>query len=258
MNRGRRRLPLVLTWLAMAAVAATAQQGPGLRFDVVSVKENTGSDLSIAYVPHPPDGIRLTNYPLSSLVTYAYNIRQPSRISGLPEWTRSARYDISGKAARAITEDERRAMARAMLEQDFRVATHVESREQTVHVLAAARADRRPGPGLKPRPECAVEQCSSGGTGRPDGLTVTAITLTELADGMLSNIRREVVRDETGIPGLFDVTMSWRPENAATDPNDPRPAFVTAIQEQLGLTLEAQRRQVEVLVVDRIERARPE
>jgi hypothetical protein len=34
--------------------------GPELRFEVVSVRENTGSDLSIRFEPQPPDGYRET------------------------------------------------------------------------------------------------------------------------------------------------------------------------------------------------------
>lgn len=238
----------------VVGVSAFGGQSSALRFDVVSVKENTGSDLSIRVSAQPPDGFRQMNYPLASLVTYAFDIPQPSRISGLPDWTRSARYDISAKATRAISDGERRSMVRAVLEDHFSVATHIESREQNVYVLSAARADKRLGPGLKPRPECAVDTCPSGGTGRPDSLQIQAITLTRLADGMLSSVRREVVRDETGIPGVFDVTMSWRPDDVA-NPNDSRPSFFTAIQEQLGLKLEPQRRPVDVLIIDRIERA---
>lgn len=244
--------------VVVIGVQAVGSQSSTLRFDVVAVKENTGSDLSIRFEPDPPDGFRRTNYPLDSLVPYAFNIRQLSRISGLPAWTRSARYDIAGKAGRAISDNERRSMLRAVLEESFGLRTHVETREQTVYVLTAARADKRLGPGLTPRPDCDAETCTSSGTGRPDGLQVRATTLTQLADGMLSNIRREIVRDETGIPGVFDVTMSWRPDNAANDPNDSRPAFVTAIQEQLGLKLDPQRRPVDVLVIDRIERAKPD
>jgi uncharacterized protein (TIGR03435 family) len=51
--------------------------------------------------------------------------------------------------------------------------------------------------------------------------------------------------------------MSFRPETS-TDPSDARPAFVTAMQEQLGLKLEPTRRQIEVLVIDSIERPTPD
>lgn len=65
-----------------------------------------------------------------------------------------------------------------------------------------------------------------------------------------------VRRDETGIVGTFDVELSWRPEGA--DANDERPAFVTAMQEQLGLKLEPQRRPVEMLVIESLDRPIPD
>jgi uncharacterized protein (TIGR03435 family) len=55
------------------------------------------------------------------------------------------------------------------------------------------------------------------------------------------------------VSGTFDVELSWRPESS-TDPNDDRPAFVTAMQEQLGLKLEPQRAPVDVLVIESIDR----
>jgi uncharacterized protein (TIGR03435 family) len=81
--------------------------------------------------------------------------------------------------------------------------------------------------------------------------------LKQLAEGMISAVRRELVLDETGIGGVFDVEMTFRPETSA-DPADARPAFVTAMQEQLGLKLEPQRRQIEVLVIDSIDRPTPD
>ena len=144
-------------------------------------------------------------------------------------------------------------MLRDVLVTRFQLRTHVESRQQTVFVMTAMRPDKRLGPGLKLRTDCATDPCTSGGTGRPDGLVIRGTTLTQLADGMLSNLQRQVVRDETGIVGVFDVTMSWRPESPNPDPNDPRPSFFTAMEEQ-GLKLEPQRRPVDVLVVDRLER----
>jgi uncharacterized protein (TIGR03435 family) len=75
---------------------------------------------------------------------------------------------------------------------------------------------------------------------------------------MLSALARQLVVDETGIEGKFDVSASWRPDTAAADPNDPRPSLFTAMKEQLGLKLEAQRRPVDVLVIDHIERPDPD
>ena len=75
---------------------------------------------------------------------------------------------------------------------------------------------------------------------------------------MLSALLRQVVRDETDIPGRFDVSASWRPEFAGVDPNESRPSLFTALQEQLGLKLESERRAVDVLVIDAIGRPTPD
>ena len=234
--------------------SASAQEA--LRFEVASVKANVGTDRSIPFRMPPPDGITLTNNPLESIIRYAYNV-QPFRLIGVPAWTREERYDIAAKGARPISDDERRLMMRALLVERFHLNARFESRMQTVFVLKAVRADQRLGPGLKPRPECNSTPCESGGNGRNDSIRVRAVTLTRLAEGMLSTVRGELVVDETGIPGTFDVELSWRPETS-TDASDERPAFSTALQEQLGLKLEPQRRPVDVLVVESIERPTPD
>jgi uncharacterized protein (TIGR03435 family) len=230
----------------------------GSAFEIVSVKENTGSDGSIRFIPHPPDGYRQTNLPLANYVTFAFRISQESRVDGMPEWAQTTRYDIAAKAAGPITDAERRLMLREVLANRFQLRTHIESREQTVYVMTAVRADKRLGTGLTLRTDCETTPCTASGTGTPVGLTIRGATLTQLADGMLSNIRGQVVRDETGIEGKFDITMTWRPESATDDSNDPRPSFFTAMQEQLGLKLEPQRRPVDVLVIDRLERPAPD
>lgn len=246
------RVLAALVWMS----ASPSAQETGLRFEVASVKANVGRDLSIPFRPPPTDGIALINNPLESIIRYAYNV-QPFRLSGIPAWTRESRYDIAARAARPITDDERRAMMRALLAERFHLKAHVESRERTIYVLKPLRADKGLGPGLKPRPECDTNRCESGGNGRNDSINLRAVTLSRLAEGMLSVVRGELVVDETGIPGTFDVQLSWRPE-ANTDPNDDRPAFSTAVEEQLGLKLEPQRRPVDVLVVDSIERPAPD
>ena len=71
---------------------------------------------------------------------------------------------------------------------------------------------------------------------------------------MLSNLLHQVVRDETGVEGIFDVEAKWRPSSGDADTPDSRPDMFTAFREQLGLKLEPSRRPVEVLVIDHIER----
>ena len=60
--------------------------------------------------------------------------------------------------------------------------------------------------------------------------------------------------DQTGIPGRHDFTLRYTYDEAhATDPNAP-PGLFTAIQEQLGLKLNAVKAPIDVFVIDHIER----
>jgi uncharacterized protein (TIGR03435 family) len=93
----------------------------------------------------------------------------------------------------------------------------------------------------------------------------TGVTAEMLATVLSEQIGRSV-RDQTGLKGIFDFKLEWDPAMwdaemasagegglpAADDRNGA--SLFTAIQEQLGLKLEARKGPVEVLVIDRIER----
>jgi uncharacterized protein (TIGR03435 family) len=71
------------------------------------------------------------------------------------------------------------------------------------------------------------------------------------------------VVDQTGLPGRFDFSLVWTPDESQfggmggrvpPPAGDAPPGLFTAIQEQLGLRLESTKSPVEVLVVDRVEK----
>ena len=161
----------------------------------------------------------------------------------MPAWANEESFDIIAKAARPITDAERRLMLRSLLIERFGLKTHVEKREQTVYVMTRARSDGAPGPGLKPRPECAKADppCVSGGSAIPPAgrLSLSATTMDLLASGLVSSVLESTVVNESTLDGRFDVELSWRPDNVSADANDRRPSFFTAVEEQLGMKLTA-------------------
>ena len=76
--------------------------------------------------------------------------------------------------------------------------------------------------------------------------------MQRLAELLSAKLDRPVV-DHTGVPGVFDIEISWTPDTAPADA-DPGPSVFAAIQEQLGLKLQARKLPVEVPVIDRISR----
>jgi len=69
--------------------------------------------------------------------------------------------------------------------------------------------------------------------------------------GSLSGAAGRIVIDETHVDGRFDIDLQW---NASGDPSDEHPSIFAAVQEQLGLKLEAKKGTIEILVVDKIEK----
>jgi uncharacterized protein (TIGR03435 family) len=86
------------------------------------------------------------------------------------------------------------------------------------------------------------------------------------AKQLASQLGRSVV-DRTGLTGDFDFALTWTPDagqsmgpkEGTVDSPPPAdasgPTIFTALREQLGLKLEAQKGPVEILVIDRAEKA---
>ena len=101
----------------------------------------------------------------------------------------------------------------------------------------------------------------------------SGFALSAFANAISPSVQRIVV-DRSGLTGAYDWYVKWTPERlpqrapgtpadqpvrmngVEIDPNGP--SIFTAVQEQLGLKLEATRGPVEVLVIDHIERPGPD
>jgi uncharacterized protein (TIGR03435 family) len=73
------------------------------------------------------------------------------------------------------------------------------------------------------------------------------------------------VLNQTGLAGRYDFTLDWTPDDSQfrgmgatipppTDSASAPPSLFTAIQEQIGLKLEATKAPAEVFVVDHVEK----
>ena len=166
-------------------------------------------------------------------------------------------------------------MLRSLLEDRFRLSAHRETRDLPIYALVLARADGRLGPQLRQTTSdyCARLLAAAGKAGdtpvppggpvcgmRPGGtgneITAGAMPMNEFARFLNVNVGRTVV-DRTGLTGVWDFDLKWSAPNAPT-PDPDRPSIFTALQEQLGLRLDAATGPVEVLVIDRVERLIPD
>jgi uncharacterized protein (TIGR03435 family) len=163
-------------------------------------------------------------------------------------------------------------MLRRLLIDRFKLIAHYETRELRVYSLVKAREDGRLGPSLRRSDvDCAALRAAAGdrpipaapGQKRPcimgfgrsqitgDGLTIVSLT------SMLSRYVNRDVIDRTGLEGGFDWVLEWTPDGQVAADSE-RPSIFTAIQEQLGLKLQAQDGTVQVLIIDSVERPTPD
>ena len=133
----------------------------------------------------------------------------------------------------------------------FKLQVHREVRESPVLFLTVAKGG--------PRLTRAAPADEARTLGRPGELIATKITMPGLA-GLLSRNVGRIVQDRTGIEGTYNITLRATnemqgPDRLGRTPVDPdAPSIGTALEEQLGLKLEAGRGPVDFLIVDRAER----
>jgi hypothetical protein len=161
---------------------------------------------------------------------------------GAPDWIANERFDIvakmEGDPPSIVTTGPgpMRLAMRALLGDRFGLVVRGERRDLDIYALTIAKSAAQLGRALKPSPE----DCSA--------------MAARVANGLSQIVGRTVV-DRTGLTGnwAFELTYSAEPS-----PDSDAPSLFTAIQEQLGLKLEATTGPVDVLVVDRVQRPTPD
>lgn len=191
-------------------------------------------------VPSVGGNVTMTNWSLTSLISAAWDLG-PGQLSG-PGWMGSERYDILAKTSPNATQADLRIMLQALLADRFRMVTHRETKETPVYALVVVKG----GPKLL---ATTGDQRLPVIFAPPSRLIAQGSTMQALALALARPAGRKVI-DQTGIVGAFDFTLSY----SADDGADGAPSIFTALQDQLGLKLEPQKGQSEVLVVDHAER----
>ena len=91
---------------------------------------------------------------------------------------------------------------------------------------------------------------ADGGEGRP--ITGHHVS-TKLLAGALQGYVGDPVLDLTGLTGFYDFSLEFSSDESLAANATSGPSIFTAVQEQLGLRLEARKGPVEVVVIDHVE-----
>jgi uncharacterized protein (TIGR03435 family) len=243
-----------LAGAALMVISAFGQSETAPKFEIASIKpspESAGWQYSIK---PSPGGFRATNIPLSYLITWAFQINDYQLIGG-PAWMTN-RYDIAAQPAAPNSADWQ-LMVQGLLEERFHLKVHRETRERTEYALIVAKGGSK----LKVPKEAACSAESDPEAGPCGRLSWNNTHLAGRRAPMktlvfvLAQALRHTVVDETGLKGPFDMTLSWTPDaGIAQAPPDAPPPLLVAVEEQMGLKLQARKGQTGVIVVDHLEK----
>jgi uncharacterized protein (TIGR03435 family) len=238
---------------------ATESERP--RFDVASVKPHRTDD-DVMFAHWYGEGRFTATGSLRMLIRLAYGL-QDSQLAGGPAWADADLYDIMATANGSATPARMRLMLREVLSDRFALRLGIEMRERPLYALSRVKSDSALGPQLKLAVDCnavlGAAPPSCGILFSLGNLVARGMTMPALADHLSMWVDRIVI-DRTGLQGQFDLSLKWLPDrvpetgssstsNLAIDPNAP--SIYTAVQEQLGLRLEALQGLADVFVIER-------
>lgn len=234
-------------------------------FDVATVKLSNPNMPGRQFMANGHEFLTI-NTTLDDLITFAYGIHV-RQIVGAPAWAASVKYDLDGKYAGQNQPDDRqwKMMIQGLLQDRFNLTFHHAANEVPVYELTVARN----GPRLT---QSKAEPNSLPGMGfRGFGnMPVSNATMADFAAMLQGSVLDRPVLDRTGLRERFDFVLKWTPDDSqfigmrlpgmptlGNDSVDAPPNIFTAMQEQLGLKLQAAKAPVSVMVIDHLDKPAP-
>jgi uncharacterized protein (TIGR03435 family) len=214
--------------------------------------------------------------PLSTLLVRAFSPsfieRNDDLVVGMPGWAGTARFDITGRQPPGSSASARLAtMLRSLLEERLRLKWHTEQRPVSVYVLVTAKPKMKKADPAS-RTHCLQSAPLAGSPPNSVSMNCQNMTMAQFAD----QIRRSLpgpgspLLDSTGLEGGWDFAFTFvyprvpvgansggDAAQGAVAPSAAEPdgamTIIEALDKQLGLKLETQKRPMTVTVIDHIE-----
>ena len=243
---------------------------PTLTFDVAVIRLAPPPDAHFhVSVSSPPHSSRFeaTNLPIKTLLQIAYGFDAP--VVGAPDWATNTFYDIQARSDEAtdarlakLTDNEvrleKRNAIRVLLAERLGLKTHLETRNTSIYNLVVGKGGVKmqvvppPPPPANGEARPPLRPADVHAHGSQHGLEFVGSNASMRAiTGVLSSMVEAPVVDKTGLTGTYNYTLQFGREWSANDP-ESWPSIFTAVQEQLGLKLEAVHESVPNLVIDHI------
>ena len=225
-------------------------------FDVATIKRTPEGEKGRYFKMEGTHRWIATNFTLKLLIGLAYDLN-PKTIEGGPSWVDSTHFNIEAVTPGDIAPNraEQMTMLRSLLTERFKLTFHRKPKEFSIYVLEVAKN----GPKLKQSTAPADDPSSVIGVVYPQRIKLPArnATMGDFTAMLQRAVLDRPVVDKTGLTGRYDFDLEWAPDESqfggdipAAAADAPSAPLFVAIQEQIGLRLEATKGPVEELIVD--------
>jgi uncharacterized protein (TIGR03435 family) len=260
---------LKVTARALISAAALFAQSPAPRpafneFEVATIKPSPLDSPGRWIKMQSANRFYAKNHTLKTLIQAAYNLT-PRAVSGGPSWVDSDRYEILAETSGNVRPDldEQMSMLRKLLADRFNLKFHREEKEFSIYALTVVKN------GLKLKESTVDPDASPEGPPplvfvlSPESVRLPgrSATMAETASVFQRAALDRPVVDRTGLSGRYDFDLEFTPDESMFGglglkgtPESTKPDLFTAMQQQLGLKLEALRGPVDTIVIDHAER----
>jgi uncharacterized protein (TIGR03435 family) len=230
------------------------------KFEVVTVKPSDPNRPGKLFTVRGRQ-VMTFNTTMNDMVTFAYGLHVKQLI-GAPAWFATDKFDIAGvpDTEGRPNSQQLKELIQSALTERFKLTFHHDQKELSVYALTVAKGG--------PKMTVTIHQPNDPrnflfrGLGQ---LMVTNSTMKDFCDGMQGAVMDRPVVDHTGLTARYDFNLNWTPDESqfismgvhipppTDDPKAP-PDLYRALQEQLGLKLEATKATTDVFVIDHIEK----
>lgn len=196
-----------------------------------------------------PGSLRMQDVTVDTCIKWAYGV-QDSQVTG-PDFVRSEHFDITAKAEGPVGDDQLKLMMQTLLADRFKLTFHRENKQTKGYELTAAKR----GPRLQKSSEDAEPQIQNTAT----GFIATATTMGELA-AFLAAPMQTPITDRTSLVDRYDFTLDFTPyltESRQAMKLNPGMVIIPALEEELGLKLDLRKTDVQMFVIDHVEKPSP-
>jgi uncharacterized protein (TIGR03435 family) len=225
-------------------------------FEIVTIKPSRPDAVGRAQGMNG-DRFMAHNESLFDLIKYAYDM-QDKQVLGAPAWVIADKYDVVAQPdiAGKPSPKQLRSMVKKLLADRFQLKFHSEQKELSVYVLSVAKT------GPQMRKNESDPDGLAGFSWRGLGvLSVENGSMPAFCQQLQSLVLDRPVVDKTGLEGKWNFLLKWTPDESQfaglgvkvpppSEAVDAPPPLFTAIQEQIGLKLEATKTQVPVMMID--------